>query len=87
MALFIVTYDLTAPGRNYSGLYDRIRNYTNYAHITESSWAIQTNSTAVQIRDYLAQALDSNDKLFVAPLGAQWAARNLPKEIVDWLNS
>ena len=68
MARYIISYDLSSPGRNYSDLYKRIKSY-NWAKIAESSWAVATDQTAEQIRDYLAPALDDNDKILVGPLG------------------
>ena len=85
MTTYIITYDLSAPGRNYDELYKRIRGYKDYAHITESSWAVKTDGTAVDVRDNLAGAMDSNDKLFVCALTTPAAWRGLDKEITDWL--
>lgn len=86
MATYIITYDLSAPGRRYDDLYKRIRAYEDYAHITESSWAIKTDNTAEAVWDYLAGAIDSNDKLFVCALTVPAAWRVLDDEVNDWLN-
>ena len=53
MVTYIITYDLSVPGRNYGELYKRLRAYGDYAQITESSWAIKTTDTAVVVRDNL----------------------------------
>ena len=84
MTRYIITYDLSAPGRNYGALYERIKAYSAWARITESSFAIMTQQTSVQIRDNLGEVLDSNDKLLVGPLGvAAWMG--LDKEVSEWL--
>ena len=87
MATYIITYDLSTPGRNYSALYDLIRAYGGYAHITESSWAVVTNSTAEEVRNTLQAAIDSNDKLFVGTLRAPAAWTGLDDERTNWLQS
>ena len=84
MVAYIITYDLRSPGRDYNDLYDRIKSYNRWAFITESSWAVSTDHTAVAVRDYLTQALDSNDKLFVGQLGAS-AWIGLPSDVSKWL--
>ena len=85
MARYIITYDLSAPGRNYDALYEGIKAYGTWGRITESSWAIVTSDTAATVRDNLSQVVDSNDKLFVGTLSAPWASWGLGKDIGDWL--
>ena len=85
MSAYIITYDLSQPGRNYADLYARIRSYGTWATITESSWAIVTEQSPVAVRDHLSPALDSNDMLFVSTLGGSAAWLGLSDEISDWL--
>ena len=86
MTRYIITYDLSKPGRNYADLYKHIKSYSTWAKITESTWAVSTDNTAEQIRDNLKAALDSNDKLLVGPLG-QSAWFGLSSEVTDWLKA
>ena len=84
MSRYIVTYDLSQPGRNYGELYNRIKSYPVWAQITESSWAISSDQTAVEIRDHLRGALDQNDKILVGLLGSSaWAG--LDEAVSNWL--
>ena len=85
MSTFIITYDLRAPGRNYNNLYERIKSYSNLAHITESSWVIKTESNSSEVRDYLSGALDDNDDIFVGTLTSPAAWIGLSKRLSDWL--
>jgi CRISPR/Cas system-associated endoribonuclease Cas2 len=75
MSCYIVSYDLRKPGRNYDSLYSAIKTYTKWARINESVWAVVTPQSAVQIRDYLGQFMDSNDRLFVVKSGVEAAWR------------
>lgn len=86
MDIFIITYDLIAPDKDYQSLYDAIESYKEYTHPLESIWFVRTSSSSRDIRDYLKSYLDSNDKLFVAKID-EWASRNLPDESTKWLKN
>ena len=84
MSVYIVSYDLRKPGRDYSSLYDALRRYP-HCHGLESVWFIESDSAAVDIRDHLWARMDDNDKLFVGHLSGNWGSYNVP--CVEWLNS
>lgn len=75
MATYIISYDLR-KNRNYDGLYGAIKSYGTWAKITESTWAIKTSSTAVQVRDHLGSVTDKDDRIFVVKSGVEAAWRN-----------
>ena len=77
MISLIITYDLRAPGRNYDKLYEAIKAYGKWAHITESTWFIKTSSTCAEVRDNLLMHMDSNDRLFVGKLSGPAAWQNV----------
>ena len=83
---YIIDYDLRAPGRNYDDLITAIKAYGSWAKICKSTWAIKSDSSSAAIRDNLMQYIDKNDVLFVAAFSG-WSSLNLPKDVVDWLNS
>lgn len=76
MPCYIIVYDLRNQ-RDYESLYKAIKSYGTWAHILESTWAIVTAQTAVQVRDYLSQYLDSDDGLFVVKSGTEAAWRKV----------
>lgn len=76
MACYIISYDLR-KNRNYEPLYEAIRSYPNSAKITESTWAIVTSNSAVQVRDRLMRIIDSDDRLFVVKSGVEAAWINV----------
>lgn len=89
MKCYIIIYDLRRV-RNYDALYDAIRSYGTWGKITESTWAVVTTQSAAQIRDYLLNFLDNDDRLMVIKSGAeaawqnamansQWLKEQLPK--------
>ncbi|MDE0242003.1 MAG: SinR family protein [bacterium] len=89
MAAYMVTYDLSQPGRNYPGLHERVKAISGiWAHITESSWIVVSSSASASgIRDDLVQAVDGEDSLFVAELTGTAAWKGLPAERTDWLKA
>ena len=73
MDRFIVSYDLRAPGRNYDALYVSLKSFPAWAQISESTWAIHSESNSEGIREHLKRNIDSNDRLFVARLTGEAA--------------
>ena len=41
----IIEYDLKKPGRNYDAVYEIIKSYPVWAHITKSTWFVKTSDT------------------------------------------
>ena len=87
MAAFLISYDLKKPVRDYSTLYEGIKNQSgNWCHVLESVWIITANnSNCTQIRDALSQYVDPNDQLLVVRLQGEGAWLNLSPEISNWL--
>lgn len=85
MAAYIITYDLSMPGRSYNQLYDRIKSFGTWAAITESSWLIVTEANSVNIRDHLSPTIDRNDKLLVGGPIEEAAWIGLTDDIAEWL--
>jgi len=75
LATYIISYDLR-NNRNYDRLYEAIKSYGTWAKITESTWAVKTDSSAVAVRDHLGSILDSDDRIFVIKSGVEAAWRN-----------
>jgi hypothetical protein len=83
--IYLVSYDLRQPGRNYAALYDAIRSYDSWAHVMESTWAIATTSSASQVRDHLLSKMDANDRLIVSRQSGEAAWHNLVADVSSWL--
>ena len=77
MKSMLISYDLRSPGRNYDDLYDVIKSFPDWAHITESTWCVKTHLDCVELRDKLCSVLDRNDRMFVAELTGVAAWRNV----------
>lgn len=84
MSVYIISYDLKSPGKNYSSLYTAIKSYGTWFHCLDSTWLIETSHTAKMIYSKLKPCLDNNDRIFVARITQDYAGF-LPKEGHDWL--
>lgn len=76
MSTYIVSYDLR-EGHEYEALYEGIKSYGTWAHILESVWAVVTDQTATQVRDYLRVRMDNDGGLFVVKSGHGAAWQNV----------
>lgn len=77
MTCYIVSYDLVGKNKDYEALYTAIKNYGGWAHISESTWAVVTDNSAVEVRDALKRCLDSDDRIFVIKSGVEAAWSNV----------
>jgi len=86
MKTFLIGYDLNKAGQDYTSLTTAIKNLTDsWWHCLDSTWIIKSNSTAVELRDFLVQYIDENDEIVVLLLGND-AAWQLREECGNWLN-
>jgi hypothetical protein len=86
MAVLLVSYDLTAPGRNYDDLIEAIKSHNGWAHPLKSVWFVSTQLTPAQLRDELKATMDSNDKILVVDTTNDPAAwSGLPDDVSAWI--
>lgn len=83
--IYCISYDLRQPGRNYDELISAIKGFGTWWHQTESVWFIKSEKYSSDIRDYLKQYIDNNDKIFVIKVDNNWAGVGFSKEEYDWL--
>jgi len=76
MGCYIISYDLRNK-RDYEDLYEAIKSYGTWAHITESTWAVVTSKSATQVRDHLLGHIDDDDRIFVVKSGVEAAWRSV----------
>lgn len=85
MKSYVISYDLNKPGQDYAKLYEAIKSYGTWWRNLESTWIIKSNSIASQIRDYLKQFIDKNDKLLVVTLTGEGAWSGINANGSTWL--
>ena len=79
MALYLISYDLDKPGQKYDQLIDALQK-RGAQKILLSAWGLRTTSSSVQVRDWVRQYTDANDRILVTPL-SDWAAWNAMNDI------
>ncbi|RWZ52928.1 hypothetical protein ELQ90_03055 [Labedella phragmitis] len=87
MTKYLVSYDLSRPGQDYSKLIEHMKSYGTWAHPLKSVWVIVTTKTAVAVRNDASAYLDANDKILVVELGHPAAWRGLSDELTQWLKN
>lgn len=77
MAIYSVAYDLNTPGKDYGQLFTALSAFNRF-HAQKSLWFVESQLSALQLRQNLERHIDSNDSLFVTQIfkGA-WAAWNM----------
>ncbi|ERK30475.1 hypothetical protein [Clostridium intestinale] len=84
--VYLISYDLNSPGKNYSNLYAVIEEFHDYLHPLDSTWLVSTSLSAKQIYEKLSKTLDSNDKILITKVSDQWHGY-LSQKDYDWLFS
>lgn len=86
MAVFMLSYDLRQPGRNYQALHNELKRLDS-VRILESVWLLDVPQTASQLRDAVASYLDRNDGVLVVEItsSAMWAYINPIGSSGAWL--
>lgn len=85
MKAYCISYDLKAPNRDYTGLYDAIKSAYPWWHFLESTWLIKTAETPSDIWNRLHKHIDTNDRLLIIEVRDNvqgWLA----KEAWDWIH-
>ncbi|MEI6349329.1 MAG: CRISPR-associated endonuclease Cas2 [Bacteroidota bacterium] len=80
---YIISFDLK-PNRNYNNFHEAVKAYGTWARITESTYSVVTESSATDIRDYLIQFLNPDERIFVIKSGGRAAWRSAISDL-EWL--
>lgn len=87
MNIILISYDLSAPDRDYPKLRDHLKTYA-WAIPLESVWLIRTTLTPEEVRDAAIKHVDQNDKIFVVDITGKYSAWiNLPDDVSEWIKS
>lgn len=73
MTLFLISYDLMKPGKNYDALTEALRQ-KGAKRVLLSQWALKSTSTSVQVLEWARQYMDTNDRILVCEVNANWAS-------------
>jgi hypothetical protein len=78
MKTYLISYDLADSDSNeYAKLFEYIKGYRTWAHITESLWAVKTHKTALSIRAEIKEIVDNSSSIFIVKSGIEAAWSNV----------
>ena len=85
MTTYIVTFEVSDASKK-SNLKEKLKQYRTFCPIHDNCWAIVSDQTPTQIRDYLSQDFSPSDRVFVIRSGtyAAWINSYGPKNS-EWL--
>jgi hypothetical protein len=63
--VYLISYDLKTPFRNYNGLYEEIKKATRWWHFLESTWLIYTAEAPDEIWRRFASHVGKDDRLLI----------------------
>ncbi len=92
MKFYTITYDLRQPGRNYSALYDAIKELAgagNWQHPMESFWVIAVCGNSYdskQIFERLNKHIDANDSIIVTQMNLSDYYGKSSRALWDWIS-
>lgn len=84
--IYAINYDLKAPGRDYSGLYNAIKSCGAWWHYLDSTWLINTSLNADGIWKRLEGHVDKNDNVLVIGVTKDYAGW-LSKDAWEWIRT
>ncbi len=90
MKLFLISYDLKQPGRNYTDLYELIKTLAgenSWQHPLESTWVIKVpdSVTVDLVTNRLRAVMDAKDSVFVVDITGKPYQGWLLKSFWDWM--
>lgn len=66
MAVYLITYDLSSPDKDYTSLFTEIEKLGDSKRILKSVWLVSVeNKNASQISETLRKVMDKDDLLYV----------------------
>jgi hypothetical protein len=83
--LYVVSYDLRKPNKDYTGLTEQLRNSPGWWHYLGSTWLIATSESTSQLYNRLRAHLDEDDSILIIEAGNHvqgW----LPKDAWEWIH-
>ena len=83
--LYMISYDLKSPGRDYSTLFEAIKSFGVWWHYLGSTWMVKSSQSASQVAEIIRQRLDSNDYLIVVDITGRDRDGWLPQKAWDWI--
>jgi hypothetical protein len=86
MLVYLISYDLHKPIKDYPDLYTTIQDLGDWAHALDSVWFVDTSLELLQVNDLILKTVDKDDNYFVLPV-TKLPIGHLSDTVLGWLNS
>ena len=83
--IYMISYDLKAPNRNYDDLYAILKTAESWWHYLESTWLIYTSDGIEAWQMKIKSAIDNNDSFIIVNVTKQPRNGWLPKKAWEWI--
>lgn len=83
--VFIVCFDLNFPGQKYDELVTLIKQDHRWARLGRYAYLVESELTAVELRDRCKTALGGNDKLYVGQVSLPAAWTGMSDNVGNWI--
>lgn len=83
--VYLVTYDLNKETKR-PPIVEEVKKFANWAKLSESSYAINTNLSVHQVHEQFKPHIDNNDQIYIINLKNPWAGFG-PKTVNEWLDN
>lgn len=88
MAVYLVSYDLNSPVKDYSKVIPGIKQLGETYPVLKSQFLVSTNSTASDLMTSVRRLVDSNDDVFINRVTSDWAANMKNANVLkSWLDA
>ena len=86
MNVYLVSYDLKQPGRNYTQLYQALQSAAGWWHYLGSTWLLASPLAIEQWQQQIRGAIDANDVFMIIRLERGVAYTGwLPPKAWEWM--
>ena len=87
MSMFLIGFE-----RRGERPYDRLQEAIDRkggVHVIDNLWALESESEASELRDWVHSLMDDDDAILVIQVkaGHHWASRHLKSSVNDWLKA
>ena len=86
--LVLISYDLKQPDRDYTSLYDAIKQLGKaWWHYLESVWIVDTTQDPEACYNLIKPTIDDNDSLFIVEITRMKNQGWLPSKAWEWIKN
>jgi hypothetical protein len=83
--ILIVAFELVDLAHNQLAVVNKIRNYGDWARVTETTYLVNTPHSPQQVRNWIATALVEGDTIYVSRLARTSAWLGFPEILSNWI--